>query len=135
MTAEEILQMASHTELIDRYIAAWNETNPERRKELIAQTWTEDATYLDPLVHGEGRSGIDAMIAAVQGQFPGLRFRRAGDLDAHHDHLRFGWELAPDGGAAVAGGVDFGVTRGKLLQTITGFIDFAPGATGKENQQ
>ena len=127
--------MATQTELIDRYLAAWNETNPQRRKELIAQTWTEDSTYLDPLVHGEGRSGIDAMIEGVQSRFPGLQFRRSSDVDAHHDHLRFAWELAPDGGAAVAGGVDFGVTRGNLLQTITGFIDFAPNLAGKENQQ
>jgi hypothetical protein len=33
---------------IDRYIAIWNETDAKRRQDLIAQTWTEDATYVDP---------------------------------------------------------------------------------------
>ena len=73
---------------IDRYIATWNETNPERRRDLIAQTWTEDASYLDPLMGAEGRDGIDAMIAGVQAQFPGYRFRRTGAVDAHHDRVR-----------------------------------------------
>ena len=126
--------MTSQIELIDRYIATWNETNSQRRKDLIARTWTEDSSYVDPLVHGDGRSGIDAMIEAVQNQFPGLKSRRVSDVDTHNDRLRFKWELGPEGGPAVAGGVDFGVTRGSMLQTITGFIDFAPTPAAKEGQ-
>ena len=44
----------------------------------------------------------------------------------HHNRVRFAWELAPEDGQAVAGGVDFGVTGDGLLQAVTGFIDFAP---------
>jgi hypothetical protein len=118
--------MTSYDELIDRYIAVWNEVDPQRRAELIAHTWTEDSTYLDPLVQGTGRRGIDAMIDAVQKKFSGLKFRRTGAVDAHHDCVRFAWELAPGQGPAVAGGTDFGVIRDGLLRQITGFIDFAP---------
>ena len=35
--------------LIDNYIAIWNEGDPERRRAHIAQTWTEDASYVDPM--------------------------------------------------------------------------------------
>jgi hypothetical protein len=122
--------MSNFTDLIDRYIAVWNETDAERRRDLIARTWTEDSTYIDPLMRGEGRSGIDAMIHAVQAQFPGLLFRRTSDVDAYNDRVRFGWELGPEGGAALAGGVDFGVVVGDRLQTITGFLDFAPKPAG-----
>ena len=115
-------------ELIDRYFAVWNETDPERRRDLIARTWADDAAYLDPLVRGDGPDEIDAMTAAVQSQFPGLRFRRTGNIDAHHDRVRFGWELGPENDdAALAGGVDFGVVAPDgRLQQITGFLDFAP---------
>lgn len=64
--------------VIDRYIATWNETEPGRRRDLIARTWTEDASYVDPLVAVEGHEAIDASIAATQAQFPGLAFRLAG---------------------------------------------------------
>jgi hypothetical protein len=121
--------MSQHTELIDSYIAAWNETDSGRRADLIGLTWTEDARYLDPLMHGEGRDGIAAMIAGVQKQFPGLKFRRSGSVDAHNNCVRFPWELVSEEGTAVAGGVDFGVIRNGLLHRITGFIDFAPSAT------
>ena len=116
------------TQLIDRYIATWNETDAARRRDLIAQTWTEDAAYLDPLMQGEGRSGIEAMIQGVQTQFPGFHFRRTTDVDTHHDRVRFGWELGPEGVPAIAGGVDFGRIVDGRLQSITGFLDFAPAA-------
>jgi len=122
--------MSNFTDLVDRYIAIWNETDDKRRRDLIARTWTEDSTYLDPMVRGEGRGGIDAMIRGVQAQFPGLLFRRTSDVDAHNDRVRFAWELGPEGGPALAGGVDFGVIVGDRLQTITGFLDFAPKPAG-----
>ncbi|CAH2804248.1 MAG: hypothetical protein CPDRYMAC_5758 [uncultured Paraburkholderia sp.] len=35
--------MNAHTDLIDRYFDAWNETDAVRRRELIAATWSTDA--------------------------------------------------------------------------------------------
>ena len=117
------------TELVDRYIAMWNETDAKRRREIIARTWTDDAHYLDPLISGDGPSGIDAMVKGVQERFPGHRFRLTSKVDAHNDRVRFGWELAPQGGAALAGGVDFGVISSDgRLKAITGFLDQLPKA-------
>ena len=112
--------------VIEGYIAVWNETDPGVRRELIARTWTEDGSYIDPLMSGAGHDGIDAMIGGVQTQFPGFRFRRTGELDAHNDRVRFSWELGPADGPALAGDVDFGVVSDGRLQSITGFIDFLP---------
>ena len=66
------------------------------------------------------------MIAGVQARFPGFRFARTSDVDAHNDRLRFSWALGPEGSEALAGGIDFGVLAGDRLQSITGFLDFAP---------
>lgn len=121
--------METVTELIHRYIATWNEVDGERRRELIAQTWTEDAFYIDPMMRGEGRDGIDAMISGVQTQFPGFTLRLVGNVDAHNDWVRFTWELGPEGVDALVGGVDFGVLAGGRIQSITGFLDFAPQAS------
>jgi hypothetical protein len=117
----------TYTDLIDRYIAVWNETNAGRRRELFARTWTENGRYVDPLMQGEGQAGIDAMFASVQERFPGYRFRRTSPVDAHNGRLRFAWHLAPVGGPALAAGVDFGVIAADgRLQSITGFLDHAP---------
>jgi hypothetical protein len=111
------------TQLIDRYIAMWNETDGKRRRDLIAAVWTEDASYVDPVLQGDGHAGIDAMVQALHERFPDHRFRRTSDVDTHHDRVRFGWQLAPEGGAAIVEGVDFGVVAGERLRAITGFFN------------
>ena len=116
--------MENLNELIDRYIAMWNETDEARRRALIARIWTEDASYLDPVMQGNGQAEIDAMVRGVHERFPGHRFRRTSDPDAHHDRVRFSWELAPEGSAAVVSGTDFAVVAAdRRLQTVTGFFD------------
>ena len=78
---------------------------------------------------GEGHDGIDAMIAGVQAQFPGFAsaHERVGRPQRSRSVLvgtrARGWP-------PLAGGVDFGVIADDRLQTITGFLDFAPGAAG-----
>jgi hypothetical protein len=123
--------MRDAKDVVDRYIATWNETDPARRRELISRTWIEEGQYLDPLMAGEGQDGIDAMIQAVQTQFPGHRFRRTSNIDTHHDRVRFSWELGPEGAAPLAGGLDVGVIADGRLRSITGFLDFAPGPNGQ----
>jgi hypothetical protein len=116
--------MNTLTDLIDRYIATWNETDTGWRRELITQTWTEDASYLDPVLQAEGRDAIDAMIVTAQERFPGHRFRRTGDVESHHDRVRFSWTLAQEDGTAVVSGTDFGVvTADERLAAVTGFFD------------
>jgi hypothetical protein len=47
------------------------------------------------------------------------------------NHVRFSWELDPEDGSALADGVDFGMVVDDQLQSITDFLDFAPGATAR----
>jgi hypothetical protein len=125
--SQEETGMSTLTDLIDRYIAMWNETDGKRRRALIAQVWTENGSYLDPVMQAQGHAGIDGMVQGVHERFPGHRFRRSGDVDAHHDRVRFAWELGPESGPAIVKGVDFGVIAGgERLQTITGFFNQAP---------
>ena len=120
--------MSNLTDLIDRYIAAWNETDAKRRRDLIARTWAENADYVDPLMRGEGQAGIDAMIEGVQQRFPRHQFRRTGKVDAHNDRVRFTWELAPESGEPIVKGTDFAVVAAdNRLRTVTGFLDQVPG--------
>ena len=64
-------------EIVERYLAAWNEKDAERRRGLVDALWTEDGSYTDPLADARGRSEIDGLIGAVQQQFPGFVFALA----------------------------------------------------------
>ena len=119
--------MNAHTDLIDRYFDAWNETDGARRRELIAATWTADADYRDPLLAGEGHDGIDAMVRAVHERFPQHTFRRTTEVDGFANRLRFSWELITPAGDALVKGSDFGVVDAHgRLQAVTGFLDQVP---------
>ncbi len=115
--------MSTPEAVVERYISMWNEANAERRRELAAQTVTEDASYVDPVMTGEGIEGISAMIGGAQQQFPGLRFKLTSGPDAHHDRVRFGWSLGNDGDPPVAHGVDFATLADDgRMRSVTGFL-------------
>ena len=117
------------TDVIERYLDCWNETDPAARHKLIEEVWAPDASYTDPLAEVTGRPAIDATIAAVQGQFPGFVFTLAGPVDAHHRQARFSWNLAPEGAEPVVVGSDVALTGpdGQIV-AVFGFLDKVPAA-------
>ena len=123
--------MSDITTTVHNYIAMWNETTPEDRRAIIADTFADDASYLDPVQSGDGPAGIDAMVAGAQKQFPGMRFELSDGPDLHHDRVRFAWRMTGgEGGAELARGVDFAtVGDDGRLRSVTGFLE--PGAAGE----
>lgn len=112
-------------QIVEKYLAAWNERDADERQARVAEAFTKEASYKDPLMQGAGHGGIDAMIAGAQGHFPGHRFELAGTPDSHNDVLRFSWTLAAPGNEPVAKGTDFAVIAADgRLASVTGFIDF-----------
>ncbi|GAA2664886.1 MULTISPECIES: nuclear transport factor 2 family protein [Nonomuraea] len=119
--------MKNIDELIARYIATWNETDPAARRAAIDELWSPDGVYTDPMAVATGTAAIDATIAAVQEQFPGFTFTLAGPVDAHHNIARFTWELAQDGAEALVVGFDVAViTADGRIDSVHGFLDKIP---------
>ena len=118
--------MSDPTTIVRTYIDMWNETDPERRRKLVAQALTDDASYLDPIMAGSGTDEISAMIGAAQEQYPGHRFELVDGPDAHHDRVRFRWSLGSPAGEPIATGIDFATTAedGRMCD-ITGFVESA----------
>ena len=116
------------SELVTGYFAMWNEPDADARRAVVADTWTEDGTYVDPMFDTKGHAELAGMADAVRQQFPGHEFTLTSAVDAHHDRLRWTWALAPVGGGdPVATGLDVGVVVDGRLWHVTGFVD-APAA-------
>ena len=114
-------------DIATRYLACWNERDPGHRRALLAALWTEDATYLDPLMRAGGHDGIAALIEGVQARFPDFRFAPAGRADGFADRVRFSWSLGPEGGEAPVAGTDFAeLAADGRLRAVTGFLDRVP---------
>jgi hypothetical protein len=120
--------MNNVNETVIGYIAAWNETDPAKRRAMIARTWAEDGSYLDGHRDSIGHAAIDGMIAAVQAHFPGYCVRLSSGVEAHHDRVRFSWTAGgqPDT-PLFFGGTDFAVLAPDgRLRAVTGFTDAMP---------
>lgn len=120
--------MTNANDIARRYLAVWNETDPVLRRDMISESWSEGATYVDPLMQGRGHAEIDALVTAVQERFPGFRFELIGEADGHGDNLRFSWGLGPADGEALIKGTDFAVVEGGRLKAVHGFLDQVPAA-------
>ena len=115
------------TDLRTRYLACWDETDPEVLSDLLVHSWAQQATYVDPLAQTRGLSELMAVIRAAQQQFPGWRFSPVGEVETHHDVARFGWGLGPADAVPVILGSDV-VTLDPdgRIATVTGFLDRVP---------
>ena len=116
-------------EIVERYLAAWNEKDASRRRKLVDELWAEDGSYTDPLGDANGPAEIDGLIGAVQQQFPDFVFTLGGPVDAHHEQARFTWHLGPAGAEPVVIGFDVAVLNGGgQIRSVYGFLDKVPTA-------
>ena len=116
--------MINPTTIAHRYIEVWNEVDSAQRCKLMEAVWSEDASYIDPIMQGTGREQISALISAVHERFPGHHFTLQGQPDGYGDRVRFSWILAAPDATAVAQGTDFGVVaQDGRLSAVTGFLN------------
>lgn len=120
--------MATTTELVERYVALWNEPDPERRRATVRAVWTEDGGqilqppeeireqaaaigFFGSVLEARGYRALEQRVAVAYKQFvaPGdAAFRRRGTVVQLGEVLKFEWEYAPlDGGPPTGGGTEF----------------------------
>ena len=124
-TPETRTREAEH--LADRYVALWNEPDPDRRRRLIAELWTEDGSQiLQPpqevreiaarpgigmaaTLEARGRAELEARAATSYERWvgsDGLSFRRRDDVDRLHDVIKLHWEAVSPNGEVTAVGLN-----------------------------
>lgn len=80
------------------FLELWNAADPAVRRAAIERTYADDGCFSDPTAQITGHDAIEQHVIGTMAIFGGRTFRQAGDIDVHHDRLRFSWEMvAPDG--------------------------------------
>ena|SRR5690349_19500684 len=111
----------------DKYVALWNEPDPDRRRRLVAELWTEDGRYilqppeevraiaarpgigLTASFEAQGHEQLAARAASAYEHWvgsEGLRFRGRDDADRVGDVVKFHWEAVTRDGEVTAVGLD-----------------------------
>lgn len=90
---------------VTRYVAAWNEPDPERRDALVAALWAQDGVLVNGAGENRGRAAIQAAVTRSHEAFvqEGFCFVPGGASAAHHDGVRLAWDMVRDGAVASAG--------------------------------
>ena len=137
--------MPTPTDLAERYVALWNEPDPERRRAIVRALWSEDGGqilrppqefreqaaalgFFASVLEARGHAALEQRVAIAYQQFvaPGdATFHPRGTPVQLGDVVKFEWEYAPqDGGAARGGGTEFVLlTPDGRIRTDYQFID------------
>jgi hypothetical protein len=103
-------------DVISTYFAAWNETDPERRRVLLEQSLCDDAELKDPTGRWPGVDGLMERIDRYHEAAPGTEVIPSSGIDAHNDVVRYAWEIVDGEGKKLLEGIDVAerATDGKL---------------------
>ncbi|MDI3405563.1 nuclear transport factor 2 family protein [Streptomyces cavernicola] len=110
------------TELVEAYIAIWNESDDEVRRASVGDVFTPGATYTDPTVVAEGAAAIGEYIAGARKNFTGMLFTFDQVL-THHGSVHFAWQVGPAGGVPVVSGFDVAWFEGGRISRVHGFFN------------
>jgi hypothetical protein len=94
---------------IERYVAVWHESDPAQRRSRISELWTPDGANLTRTLEARGHEALEARVRTAHEKWvrdAGCRFR-ARDVQAHHDAVRFKWEMVRPDGEVASVGYDF----------------------------
>ena len=109
--------------LFETYFAAFSETSPVRREEMLRTSAAEDISFSNPGVCGEGIDTLLAHISRFQEHFPGGRFR-INWIRQQHDQLLGEWtQLAKDGSEIVTAHSYAHLTEDGRIGRFAGFWD------------
>lgn len=119
------MDQASRTHgTVEDYFDMWNVDDAAARRELVARVWSVDAQSTDPLADVRGHQAIEQHVLNVRARFPGHRVTRTGEVDGHHDRLRFPWALRDAQGATVMTGIDcVRLTDDGRFAELVGYFD------------
>lgn len=113
--------MDNAQQLADRYVAVWNETDPEQRRRSIAALWAAEGEHYVGAREVRGRDALEQRVTGSHEKNVrdnGHRFRAKPDARALRDVVTFHWEMLPrDSEEVVATGLEFLVVdpQGRIL--------------------
>ncbi|MFN7976385.1 MAG: SRPBCC family protein [Acidobacteriota bacterium] len=97
-------QHAKLADVVDRYLAAWNEADAGKRRELLASSTVPDVAFADGFGCVRGQDELEGHIAAARMHRPGMTLSRAGDPRQCQGTAVCDWLAAgPDGATAARG--------------------------------
>jgi hypothetical protein len=97
--------MTNVNELVNRYVAVWNEPDADARRKTVSELWADDGVQATSETEHRGHHALTQRVTSayeelVAGQ--GFVFALAGEPAAHHDAVWFRTHMLPAAGGDIA---------------------------------
>jgi hypothetical protein len=92
--------MTTEQSLANRYVAAWNETDPDRRRKAIEALWIPEGKHFVDTRQAIGHEALQIRVSTSHEKNvtkAGNRFRAVQDARRLHDSVTFHWQMLPRG--------------------------------------
>jgi hypothetical protein len=100
--------MATSEQALLAYVAAWSESDEQRRRALLETAWDENGFYSDPTVQLLGREALFQHIGNLIQKFADQRILLSSGISEHDGLIYFSWVRVGPDGRKIREGVDFG---------------------------
>lgn len=122
-----LVRMSHSDDITEKYVSLWNEPDPQHRRQLIRELWTEDGSqvleppqeiiaaanaigFRSPRLESRGHDQLEERVRTAYDEFVGsgqYRFRQRHNVSRLDDILKFGWEMvSADNDEVVAIGLE-----------------------------
>ena len=124
----KILVNTTLGQLMERNVLeVFGERDPERRRSVINELYTENCTFFEVNDQIAGRDALNAKVEQILKEAPGFVFRLAGPAEVNHDLGRTRWHFGPNGAAPAVMGMDVAVFKEGRICSLYAFLDKAAG--------
>ena len=103
----------------------FGERDAKKRREAIAQLWTEDCVFIDHSGKYHGRDELDRTIAVLHQRLPGYVFSELRPVDLLHESGRLAWSYGRLGQEPIKG-VDVVLVQDERISLMLTFLDEVP---------
>jgi hypothetical protein len=103
----------------------FGERDAKKRREAIAQLWTEDCVFIDHSGKSQGRDELDRAVAVLHQRLPDYVFSELQPVDLLHESGRLAWSFGRPGQQAIKG-VDVVLVRDGRISLMLTFLDEVP---------
>jgi len=103
----------------------FGERDAKKRREAIAQLWTDDCVFIDHSGKTSGRDELDRAVATLHENFPGYIFSELRPVDLLHESGRLAWSYGRPGQEPIKG-VDVALVRNGRISLMLTFLDEVP---------
>jgi hypothetical protein len=111
------------SELTDAYVAAWNEPDGDRRRDLLARCMSPDGELVDRRGRHTGLDVLSDRLGTFVASVPGARVVRSTDDQEVGGFIRHGFKVVQDGETRVEGLNVFELAEDGSLRRVVMFFD------------